>query len=217
MRTTILCFVVSAMFTSGCGFMNHQPINQVSDSGAEQAVVSKVPKYRDKMTYEQWAIDRRVQVTNDPAKILWMHLIAEDGSIVRRMAVRCKTVSSGKRLYPTSVTQIKFHSTTAGENNNVYGDLPVYTARNGQQYYTTELMKPDGTFGKSEPYKYWFDPMMRYHEIGSAGGGSMSYLLTDYPIDLEDPVDKISGLYKVDEISRSWQEEQEAKLRHEVH
>ena len=53
--------------------------------------------------------------------------------------------------------------------------------------------------------------MGRYHQWGTAGG--LGYLLTDYPIDLENPVDKITGLYKVQEAAAKWQAEQEAKLK----
>lgn len=39
-------------------------------------------------------------VTTDPTKVMWIHLIALDGKIIRRMPVRNKITSSGKRLEP---------------------------------------------------------------------------------------------------------------------
>ena len=48
---------------------------------------------------------------------------------------------------------------------------------------------------------------------GTAGG--LGYLITDYPIDLEDPVDQVTGMYKAHAAASALQREQEAVLRGE--
>ena len=47
--------------------------------------------------------------------------------------------------------------------------------------------------------------------MGTAGG--LGYLLTDYPIDLANPMDEITGLYNAHKAAQAWQEEQETLLR----
>ena len=81
----------------------------------------------------------------------------------------------------------------------------------GNGFYTDEFIQPDGTYGDSDAYIYWFDPMGRYHQWGTAGG--LGYLLTDYPIDLVDPIDAVTRLYKANAAAAAWQAETEAKLR----
>jgi hypothetical protein len=82
---------------------------------------------------------------------------------------------------------------------------------NGNYYATSELIQPDGTFGDSDSYIFWFDPMGRYHQYGTAGG--IGYLLTDYPIDLADPINAVTGLYNVHKQAAEWQADQEAALK----
>jgi len=53
--------------------------------------------------------------------------------------------------------------------------------------------------------------MRRYHQWGTAGG--LGYLLTDYPIDLQNPIDEITGLYNLHKAAYEWQKTEEAKLR----
>ncbi|MBU0879559.1 hypothetical protein KKA77_00160 [Patescibacteria group bacterium] len=119
---------------------------------------------------------------------MWIHLMALDGKIVKRMAVRNKVTSSGKRLEPR-------HAADAN------GTFPNASGAFGS-FETDEFIQPDGTYGESDPYIFWFDPMGRYHQWGTAGG--LGYLLTDYPIDLEDPIDRITGLYKVQREADEW-------------
>lgn len=170
---------------------------QQSSSGAQQIrALTKIPLNSKGLTTEQDNIDGRIKVTTDPTKVLWIHLIALDGNIIRRMPVRFKVTSSGKRLEPKHA---------ANAYNSSYPKAGV------GNYETDEFIQPDGTYGDSDPYIYWFDPMGRYHQWGTAGG--LGYLITDYPIDLKNPVDEITGLYKVQQQALEWQKTQEALLK----
>lgn len=188
----VVCAFVALSLT-GCPEDN----NQVSQSGAQQTKPTNVPLNSKGVTCEQQNIDQRIQVTSNPTKVMWIHLISLNGEIIKRMPVRNKVTSSGKRLEP---------NTTTGQYLSASSTMPRFG-----DWTTSELIGPDGTYGSSDPYIYWFDPMNRYHQWGTAGG--MGYLLTDYPIDLENPIDKITGLYQVQAAAAKWQSEQEAKLK----
>lgn len=179
--------------------INKKKEGPTSASGATLAKPYEVKKNSEGRTLEQQRIYDRIRVTTDPTKVMWIQLIALDGHIVSRMAVSGKITSSGKRLEPV---------TADGGGGDFKRALPSYSG-----YFTEELIQPDGTYGSSDNYVYWFDPMGRYHQLGTAGG--LGYLLTDYPIDLVDPIDKITGLYRAEEASARWQAEQEARLRAE--
>lgn len=193
MRRVMEVFL-AVLILGGCG-LGEQP--QTSQSGAQQVSASRIQQNSRGRTVEQQQIDDRIRVTTDPTKVMWIHLIALDGKIVKRMAVRNKVTSSGKRLEPRHAV-----------SNPQGGSTPPHT---GTGYYTDELIQPDGTYGDSDHYVYWFDPMSRYHQWGTAGG--LGYLVTDYPIDLEDPIDKMTGLYKANAAAAAWQAQEEAKLR----
>jgi hypothetical protein len=72
-------------------------------------------------------------------------------------------------------------------------------------------MQPDGTYGSSDNYVFWFDPQHRYYQWGTAGG--LGYLLTDFPIDLTNPQDLVTGMYNTDNAAFQWQQNQEAAMR----
>jgi hypothetical protein len=201
MRKTALVILVafSLVILAGCE-METSTKPQTSATGATQATIDKIPKNSKGNTCEQQNILDRIRVTTDPAKVMWIHLISLDGKILKRMPVRNKVTSSGKRLEPSHA--IAF----AASGNGKYGKYPEYKG-----YMTPELIEPDGTYGSSDPYIFWFDPMSRYHQWGTAGG--LGYLITDYPIDLENPMDKVTGLYNADHAASKWQAEQEEKLR----
>ncbi|MDP1690146.1 MAG: hypothetical protein Q8L52_03025 [bacterium] len=195
----VLCLPLM-MGNSGC---NDRP--QVSSSGATQVGAGQiVPKNSRGRTSEQQNIEDRIRVTTDPTKVMWNHLISLDGKVIRRMPVRNKITSSGKRLEPKHAVPYYNQGYMPSSGVRVPGTRDDHFA-------TNELMQPDGTFGDSDNYVFWFDPMGRYHQYGTAGG--IGYLLTDYPIDLEDPINKITGLYNVQKQAAQWQEEQEAALR----
>lgn len=180
-------------FLAACARHGNPP---VSASGAQQTAPYHVRKNADGRTVEQQNIFDRIRVTTDPTKVLWIHLIALDGKIIRRMPVRGKVTSSGKRLEPRSVVT---------DPENAGGTYPSYGG-----YFTDERIEADGTYGSSDSYIYWFDPMGRYNQWGTAGG--LGYLLTDYPIDLKNPQDEITGLYNVDKAAEAWARAQEAKF-----
>ena len=117
------------------------------------------------------------------------------------MNVRNKVTSSGKRLEPKHAT-------------NLYNEthpLSPFKKGEGSYWETDEFIQPDGTYGDSDQYIFWFDAQGRYHQWGTAG--DLGYLLTDYPIDLENPMDEITGMYNVHQAAFEWQREQEAQLQ----
>ena len=176
-----------------------EPTTQQSNSitGASSIKESfDIPKNSKGNTIEQEQILERVKRTSDPTKILWIHIIALDGHIIFRNPVRCKVSSSGKRLQPT-------HAVVESQNSG--GDFPPVPGSPG--VLTDELLQADGTYGSSDAYIFWFDPQDRYHQKGEG------YLLTDYPIDLDNPIDKITGLYNAQLAASKWQKEQEEILK----
>ncbi|MDO8510013.1 MAG: hypothetical protein Q7S15_00070 [bacterium] len=192
-----MLFMVSLMLGAegGC----EEASNQQSASGAMQAKVISVPLNSKGQTCEQQNVQDRIRITTDPTKVMWIHMIALDGKIVRRMPVRNKVTSSGKRLEPSKAAGTYISSSTSSS-------LPRYN-----EWTTDELLGPDGTYGGSDNYIYWFDPMGRYHQWGTAGG--LGYLVTDYPIDLENPMDQITGLYNANQAATAWQKQQEVELK----
>jgi hypothetical protein len=196
-----IVFVIACtlLFVTGC----FEYELQTSRTGATQVqAFPQVPKNVNGLTCEQQNIWDRVEVTTDPTKVMWIHLIALNGKIIRRMPVRNKVTSSGKRLEPKHYSQY-------GPNSGFI--KPKKNGKNNSDYYSTdEFIGPDGTLGSSDKYIFWFDPMHRYHQWGTAGG--LGYLITDYPIDVENPVDSITGLYNMHKAAHKWQLEQEKKI-----
>jgi len=190
---------MALFFITGCS----DYVPQSSKSGATQVQdFPQVPKNANGFTCEQQNIWDRIRITTDPTKVMWVHLIALDGKIIKRMPIKNKVTSSGKRLESK-------HYSEHGPNSGYL--QPGLSGEKDQNYYrTNEFIGPDGTYGDSDPYIYWFDPMNRYHQWGTAGG--LGYLITDYPIDLENPIDAVTGLYNMHEAARKWQLEQEEKL-----
>ena len=185
-----LLVMVILLTVTGC-----EAGSQVSQSGAAQAIITfKVPLNSQGHTVEQQQVWDRIKVTTDPTKVLWIHLITLDGKIIRRMPVTSKVTSSNKRLEPVEAAPCcNGYPGTANDFN------------------TTELIQPDGTFGPSDAYIFWFDPQGRYHQWGTAGG--LGYLLTDYPIDLTNPADEITGMFNADKAAYEWQKLQEEQLK----
>lgn len=203
-HATLAVLMISALLLVNLGCNSKKPA-QISSSGATQvSTEQQVPKNSRGRTVEQQNIEDRIRVTTDPTKVMWIHLIALDGKIVKRIAVRNKTTSSGKRLEPK-------HASLQNPEGYMPNSGTKVPGTNHDYYATNELVGPDGTFGDSDAYIFWFDPMGRYHQYGTAGG--IGYLLTDYPISLENQIDQISGLYNTDKQATVWQEQQESILR----
>ena len=174
---------------------------QTSSSGAKTTNISndfRVSLNAEGKTTEQQNILDQKRVTSDPTKILWIHLVDMNGRMYLRTPVRCKVTSSGKRLEPTSCA--------AGMSKGD-GFTSYYGAVAPNNHRTTELIQIDGTYGSSDPYIYWFSPDNHYFQKGDG------YLLSDMPIDIKNPVDEITGLYRANEAAVAWQKEQEEKLK----
>lgn len=205
-RATLVAAVVLAISPLLLGNSSCDSKPQVSSSGATQVGAGQtVPKNTRGRTAEQQNIEDRIRVTTDPTKVMWIHLISLDGKVISRMAVRNKITSSGKRLEPK-------HASPYG-NGYYMPSSGIHVPGTGKEntFATSELIQPDGTFGDSDAYIFWFDPTGRYHQYGTAGG--IGYILTDYPISLENSIDKVTGLYNVEKQAAAWQEQQEATLR----
>ena|SRR3990167_9086174 len=195
----LVILAISAIVFSGCA---GTPAPLTATGGAVQVtdLGFQIPKNALGNTVEQQNIIDRLKVTTDPTKVLWIHLISLDGKIIQRMPVSHKVTSSGKRLEPV----------TAGSSAEYGYDFPKVLGADGNTYETVEFMQPDGTFGGSDPYIFWFDPPHRYHQWGTAGG--LGYLLTDYPIDLRDPQDLVTGMFNADLAAYEWQKLQEQQM-----
>lgn len=193
-------FVAIALFICLVGSDGCESKPEKSISGAKQVTASeigfKIPTNKNGLTCEQQNIIDRLRVTTDPTKVMWIHTMGLDGKVIKRMPVRNKVTSSGKRIEPI---------TTTGSSVG-YPDI-----RAGSSYQTNELLQADGTYGSSDNYIFWFDPMGRYHQWGTAGG--LGYLLTDYPIDLGNPTDEITGLFNMNKAAWEWQMRQEIELK----
>jgi hypothetical protein len=190
---------LSTMFTSCDIPTTPAPVQQAS-SGAKTMNIAhefQIPTNAEGNTSEQQNILDQKKVTSDPTRILWMHLVDMNGRMYLRTPVRCKITSSGKRLEPTSCA--------AGLNGGQYDTWYGAPAPHGLR--TTELIQIDGTYGSSDPYVYWFDPMGNYFQKGDG------YILSTMPIDIKNPIDEITGLYRANEAADKWAKEQEAKLK----
>ena len=191
-----------SIFTTSCDMPYPTPAPpQKASSGAKTMNVSKefrIPTNGDGNTTEQQNILDQKKITSDLTKILWIHLVDMNGRMYLRTPVRCKVTSSGKRLEPTSCA--------AGMANGQGMDTH-YGAKTPDNHRTTELIQIDGTYGSSDPYIYWFSPDNHYFQKGDG------YLLSDMPIDIKNPVDEITGLYRANEAAVAWQKEQEEKLK----
>ena len=197
----IVLMAIVAIVSLGCGVSTPPPL--VATGGASQVtdLGFKIPKNAQGNTSEQQNIIDRIKVTTVPTKVLWIHLISLDGKIIQRMAVARKVTSAGKRLEPITAASTAYQAQ----------DFPVFKGADGKTYATTEFIQPDGTFGQSDNYIFWFDPLHRYHQWGTAGG--LGYLLTDYPIDLRNPQDLVTSMFNADKTAAEWQKLREKELQ----
>ena len=192
MRYTVLLAMVFLITMAGCNKIEPGPGEQVSSTGARQYNPGAVQKDSSGLTLEQSNIERRIKVTTDPAKLMWIHLMSADGKIVARMVIQGKITSSSKRLQPKFV----YAGVASGEWKESYG------AKFGG-HLTDEIIQPDGTYGDSDYYVYWFDPQGRYHQL-STGTTGVTYLVTDYPIVINSTTDQVTGMYALDKAAAEW-------------
>jgi hypothetical protein len=195
----ILIVLAGALFTIGCQPVNPTVGEQKSSTGARQTNPGKIELNKEGHSTEQANILRRIAATTDPTRLMWIHLMSADGKIVSRMVVQGKVTSSSKRLQPKSVAA----GMAGGDYKRDYG-----IEYNGQR--TTEAIQPDGTYGDSDEYIFWFDPQGRYHQLSTSAAG-VSYLLTDYPIVLNSGTDVVTGMYELDKAAAEWAARQKGK------
>ena len=196
----LVLFIVGFFLLSGCS--PSKP--QVSQSEAKQVTVFlKIPLNSSGLTVEQNNEEKRIKVTTDPTKVLWIHLITLDGKIIRRMPVTSKVTSSNKRLEPVEAA-VCWVGSGKHRHHSGYPKTP-------DGFCTTELIQPDGTFGPSDAYIFWFDPQGRYYQWGTIG--MLGYLLTDFPIDLINPEDVATQTFNADKAAYEWQKLQEEQLK----
>jgi len=199
----LLALAALTLSVMSCGTNTAAPEPaQVSSSGVETMEVGKqfqMPKNAKGNTVEQEQILRKQVITSDPTRVMWMHLVALDGHMYQRIAVSSKITSSGKRLEPT--TCVAGYVSDGSGGHSEYGAVTP-----DKQHYTNELLQIDGTYGSSNAYVFWFDPMGNYFEKGDG------YLLSTIPIDIENPIDKITGLFRVSAEAQAAQKNLEAIL-----
>lgn len=198
-QKVFLLFVFVCLVAVGCAPYSTEMVatggaTQVSDLGF------KIPKNSQGNTAEQQNIIDRLKVTTDPTKVLWIHLMTAEGRILQRLSVTRKVTSSGKRLEPVTAASRAYQA-------DYY---PQFRGADGKWYATSEFMQPDGTYGSSDSYIFWFDTLHRYHQWGTQGMGL--YLLTDYPIDIQNPMDLVTGMYNMNRVAFEWQKTQEQIL-----
>jgi hypothetical protein len=153
----------AALGFTGCG--NNGPAK--ANSGAQQIVV-KVPSSAEGRTMEQDNINERVKRDNAPGSIKHLYVIsAMSGDVLIYSTVKGKVTSSGKRLSPVTVN--------TGQGGS---GVPISVA--GSNYWTSEVLQDDGTYGSSIEYLYWFDQRGVYHQHYVTGGQILH--ISDQPL-----------------------------------
>lgn len=188
MKLVAMLFAVVVLVLAGCE--SDEAGEQVSSTGASQHNPGTVKLTSNGTTLEQENIKRRIETTTDPGGLAWIHLMSSNGKVVARMVVQGKVTSSGKRLQPK-----------IAERDGTGHTLKLPRTRDG--YFTNELIQPDGTYGQSDAYIFWFDPQDRYHQLSTSSTG-IAYLLTNYPIVLNSSTDAITGMFKLDAAAAAW-------------
>lgn len=151
-RLSLLLILCSTLI--GCDFPSPRA---VSTSGVTKATV-KMPKRKDGLTSEQYNIQQRVKIDNDPGSVKHLYIQSPfTGQCLFYSTVRGKVTSSGKRLTPYTV--IAGINTFSG---NTYDGFAVDFGN--RRVYTAEVMQDDGTYGSSNKYIYWFDIRGQFHK-----------------------------------------------------
>ena len=157
---TIAITAIMTVMIVGCNAVNNNPASSTGIVKAE----AKVVVGSDGLTAEQRNIKTRLEEDNKPGAIKHLYVIsAYSGQVVIYSTVREKVSSSGKRLSPYSVT-----STDGQYVDSNFNGMPIVI--NGQQFYTSEVLQDDGTYGPSVEYIYWYDTRGIYHQHYIQGG-----------------------------------------------
>lgn len=166
MRTLLL---ISFIFISTNVFSMAEVPAQQSNSGIN-AIRVKVNAGTDGLTTEQRNVAQRLKLDNLPGSIKHLYIIsAYSGQVLIYSTVKGKVTSSGKRLSPLTV------ATSVGNYNE-----GVSVNINGNNYYTSEILQDDGTYGSSVDYIYWWDIRGAYHQHYVTGGQIVH--ISDQPI-----------------------------------
>lgn len=111
----------------------------------------------DGLTAEQKNIRERLAEDNKPGSIKHLYVIsAYSGQVIIYSTVRGKVTSGGKRLTPTTASEV------------YHGRFKIDS--DGRKYETAEVPQDDGTYGYSVDYLYWWDTKGVYHQHYIAGG-----------------------------------------------
>lgn len=165
--------VAVLMLVAGCD-MNRIV---VSDSGIGKKSV-EVSTDTDGWTIEQKNIAERLKMDNMPGSIKHLYIISPySGQVIMYSTVAGKVTSSGKRLTPTSVTDIS-------------GSMNQHGFRTIGNQFTTEVLQDDGTYGTSCEYIYWKDVQGRYHQHFFTGGQIIH--ISDQPLPIKNVLINLS-------------------------
>jgi len=165
MKRSIITIVGIAIISLSLSACNEEQAPK-SASGVTKATVTVPVDPQTGMTIEQQNIAGRLQMDNKPGSVKHLYVISpESGQVLIYSTVKGKVTSSGKRLSPKTV------------NGSQYG---FQVQIGGQNYYTSEVLEDDGTYGSSVEYIYWWDTQGRYHQHFFTGGQILH--ISDYPI-----------------------------------
>lgn len=127
----------------------------IASSEVKKATV-KVQTDIEGLTIEQQNVKNRLLADNKVGAIKHLYIISPySGKVLLYSTVKGKVTSSGKRLTPVTV-------------NNTSNGFPIKVG--SSQYYTSEVLQDDGTYGSSDPYIYWWDSKGIYHQHFLTGG-----------------------------------------------
>jgi hypothetical protein len=154
--TRVLTVVALCALVLSCG-PSHPPVTS-SGIGQAQADVVVGPSG---MTVEQENVKRRVEEDNKPGAVKYLYVLsAYSGEVILQSTVKGKVTSGGKRLEPTSV---------AATDSQYSGGIPVNVAGYANRR-TGEVIQPDGTYGSSVEFVFWWDVQGIYHQHYVSGG-----------------------------------------------
>ena len=143
--------LIPLVLMSASGSSCSEPAQTSNGIALAQAEVQTGPSG---MTVEQENVKRRVEQDNKPGSVKYLYcLSAYSGEVIFQSTVQGKVSSGGKRLEPSE----------ANAGNGIAFRTPA-------GWWTTETMQPDGTYGSSGDYVFWWDVQGVYHQHYNAGG-----------------------------------------------